>query len=77
MPDWMQPGPPPMSKELLRAVRHVRNNLHHGAKMIPTLRDYALIEAARRVLDAARAYAALQPVPLKNVADALSDPVWG
>lgn len=50
MPDWMQPGLPPTSKELLRAVRRVRNNLHHGAKMIPTLRDYALIEAARRVL---------------------------
>jgi hypothetical protein len=77
MPDWMQPGPPQTSKELLRAVRRVRNNLHHGAKMIPTLRDYALIEAARRILDAARAYAALQPMPLKNVAEALPNPVWG
>lgn len=76
MPDWTQPDPPTTSQELLVAVRRVRNNLHHGAKMIPTQRDYDLIQAARKVLDAARAHAALRAGKLKAVGDVLPDPVW-
>jgi hypothetical protein len=77
MLDWAQPDPPTTSQELLVAVRRVRNNLHHGAKMVPTQRDYELIQAARKVLDAARAHAAQQAGKLKDVADVLPSPVWG
>jgi len=60
MPDRTQPDPPKTSQERLVAVRRVRNNLHHGAKMISTQQDYDLIRAGRKVLDAARADASQQ-----------------
>jgi hypothetical protein len=72
---WQEMEVPPTSKELLRAVRRVRNNLHHGAKLIPTQRDHDLIVAATRVLDAARAHAEMD-ANLQPVAQALPNPIW-